>query len=625
MTIRVKIAVLLLIVLLMSFCSVRKTPYMGVRSEPVSDETVLGGNNVPDAGLKAEVRKDWKRAVEIYEETLKNDPEQVDVRIHLAHIYSHLNRLDQVELNLNEAAKLTPENHRIFFELSRTYSLMNRPREGLKAIQAALKLDPDNREYHLARAILANWSGDSHIAARSYLRLAELSPSDPNVPLYLARADAWNGRFDRSVSEYRRYLKNNPDNREVFREYIRVETWRGNYPRALSLLDQYREKFGEKGDFLKIRGDVLARAARPSQGLPVLEQLLSEDSNNYELLYSKAIALHYNRQPREAMKVVTQLTHLRPHSKETDDIRKFVRTPLRSNVQLFGGYYFDSDDLSILTGAFDLNVMATNVTVLTMHGQYDYLKAENDSPFKNVDGSEDARHYRAHFQLKHRFSRLISLDGYLGTAKAEEETTTPVYGFGADLQPSDTFKFRLSSQYGYFIISPRAVSLGIKRAVNAILMEWDTGVRDKIVAYGAYETFSDDNMRWEVIFFPRHATVRAEGLNLDLGFRGWWFGYDLQLGNGYWDPEFFQSYMGAMVGYWKISENDGLSFQAAAGVLKDNTMDKFVFGYSVDLEGIFGIFSDFALKLRASYLHNVRQLSGAFDAWLFTATLIMRL
>lgn len=619
---KIIIAVVALSFFLVS-CVKRRPPYLGVQSAALPVPQVE--KSVPEQGIRAEMKQEWETALDVYRGQLKKEPGRSDLWERIADIQARLKNLEKAAEALQKAAELAPANAAILHKLAQTYSLMNQPLKGLEAMEKAVQLEPENIEYLKARAQLANWSGNSKTAADSYRRLARLLPHDDLIILYLARADAWSGFLDRAVDGYKKYLDKYPKERAVLLEYVKTETWRGNYPRALKMLDQYQQTFGEDADFLKTKADVLSRAARPAKSMSLLESLLENDPSNYEILYSRTIALHYARRPQSALDSLELLKQLRPQSRETEDMWKFIQTPLRSFVQPYAGYYFDSDDLSILSGGLELKLRLSPHTSLKARGGVDYLRAENNSPFRNIDGSEDAWHYFAWIGGSHRFSPAFSLDGYIGTARAEDETTTPIYNIAADVQPGDTFKFRLSREYGYYIISPRAVSLGIKRAVNSVLLDWDLSFRSKLITYGAYETFSDDNRRWEAIFFPRTAVGRTENLNLDLGFRGWWFGFDEQLGNGYWDPEFFQSYMGALVGYWKISENDGLSFQAAAGVLKDNTMDEFVFGYSIDTEGIFGIYKDLMLKLRASYLHNVRQASGAFDAFLFTASLMLRL
>lgn len=511
-----------------------------------------------------------------------------------------------------------------WFKQSQAFAVQHQPQKGLDAIQKALDLDPRNPRYLEARAKLANWSGEYEIAADSYRRLAELEPDNKRITLFLARADSWSGHLDRSVKGYKTYLEQHPQEKEIYLELAKVQTWRGHYPAAVKILDSYQKNFGQDKVYLKSKADILARAGRGEQSLKLLEELLLQDPSNYELSVAQTIAFHYSRQPRPALDNLVKLQQLRPGTKELDDLTAFIETPYRSKIQAYGGYYSDSDDISILTGRLTGQLYLSPSASLYIAGQLDNLKANANGPFSNIDGSEDAEQKAAWIGGTFRLSPAIALDGYIGSAKAEDLSPETVYNISADLNLGDRFNIRLGRRYGYFIISPRAVSLGILRGENTLYWQWDLSLRDSLVVHAAYDTFSDGNKRWEAIFFPRRAATRTENLNLDIGFRGWWFGFDQRLGNGYWDPEFFQSYMGVVLGYWKLGPNSGVSFQAAAGILKDDTMDEFEFGYSIDTETFFGIYKDLLLKLRGSYLHNVRQATGAFDAFLVSATLAVR-
>jgi tetratricopeptide (TPR) repeat protein len=522
------------------------------------------------------------------------------------------------------ATGATAQEAEEWFKQSQTFAVQNKPRQGLDAIQKALEQDPQNPQYLEARAKLANWSGEYAIAADSYRQLAELQPDNKRIPLYLARADSWSGHLDRSVKGYKTYLKQHPKEKAVYLELAKVHTWRGNYPAAMKILDSYKTNFGQDKAYQTSKADILARAGRGEEGLALLEELLMNDPDNYLLNTAKTIALHYSRQPRPALRSLDKLRQMRPGATETEDLTAFIKTPTRSNIQVYGGYYSDSDDISILTGRLMARLYLSPNTALYAAGQLDHLEANANGPFANIDGSGDARHRAAWIGGAFRLSPAIALDGYIGSAKAEDLSPTTVYNITADINLGDTFNLKLGRRYGYFIISPRAVSLGILRGENTLYWRWDFSLRGTIVVHAAYDTFSDDNKRWEAIFFPRFKTSRTQRLNLDVGFRGWWFGFDKQLGNGYWAPDFFQSYMGALLGYWKLGPNSGVSFQAAAGILKDDTMDQFEFGYSIDTETFFGIYKDLLLKIRGSYLHNVRQPTGAFDAFLVSATLAIR-
>jgi len=608
--------------LIFNSCVRHHSPYLGI--QPNGTRVPGEIKEIPEDALRAEMAKDWTRAISIYKEKLAGEPNRSDLWVRVAQNEARLNHLDHAVLSLKKAAELAPREATIYFELSRAYAMSDNPKQGLEAIEKAVKLEPENKTYLEARAKLANWVGKPKTAGDSYRRLAKLSGDNPENELLLAQADTWSGYLDKAAKTYKGYIKKNPQRKDAILEYVQVETWRGNFKHALALLKLYFERFGEDLEYRKAHADVLARSGLTKKAIIELDKLLLENPGNYELQFSRAIALHYGKKIHQAQQVLDALNMLRPDSRETLEINRFINMPLRSFARFYGGYYWDSDNISILSGQFDASLALSKVTRLNAAGGVDYLRAQR-TPFRNIDGSEDALHTFARLGGQHRFSPTVALEGYMGSAKVEDLDAVFVYDLTLDLRPNDHLTLHINRDHGYFIISPRTVSLGVERTRNRFVLNWRPDLANTLALQGSYETFSDENKRWEVIFFPRTLTVRSEGLNLDLGFRGWWFGYDYDPGNGYWAPDFFQSYMGAALGYWKISENDGLSFQAAAGWLKDNTMDHFEFGYSFDLEAVFGIYKNMMLKLRGSYLHNLRQGTGAFDAYLFSLSLTMRL
>lgn len=190
---------------------------------------------------------------------------------------------------------------------------------------------------------------------------------------------------------------------------------------------------------------------------------------------------------------------------------------------------------------------------------------------------------------------------------------------------SDSFYFTMGRDLGYFLISPRAVSLGIRVTANQLNFHWEPGLRPVIPLHLQYETLSDGNSRWEVRLAPRYVYKRTSRLNLDLGVSARIFGYRYApAANGYWSPQLFQSYMGIVYGYWKLGVNSGIDFRGEAGMLKSDDMDRFRFGWSVDVQGVFGIYRDILLKLRGTYLHNSFRENRIFTAYLFSISLEMR-
>ena len=76
--------------------------------------------------------------------------------------------------------------------------------------------------------------------------------------------------------------------------------------------------------------------------------------------------------------------------------------------------------------------------------------------------------------------------------------------------------------------------------------------------------------------------------------------------------------------YWKISDDDGVSVAFDLGVVKDEEMDDFRFGWGMSAEAVFGLYRDVTLKVGGSIFNNQRTEGGAFNAYAGHAALTCR-
>jgi hypothetical protein len=211
----------------------------------------------------------------------------------------------------------------------------------------------------------------------------------------------------------------------------------------------------------------------------------------------------------------------------------------------------------------------------------------------------------------------------LGVARAERADVL-TYRLSSSLSPADEFNITLTHAYGYYVISPKAVSLGIRQRYSGIEASWSPDFVHTVDAVLSYTAFSDDNSRWEAILGPRRAVLRSGKLNADLGVLSLWEGFEKRVNNGYYDPELYQLYALRGFAYWKMSDDDGVSATALIGLQKDDTMDSFRSAMSLDLEGTFGLYRDWMLKVRAGATNNLRQATGAFRAVIGSISLTRR-
>lgn len=581
--------------------------------EPLSEE----------AGRKAEVEGRWEDAINIYKSVLTKEPERSDLWARLGELQGYMGNYSASAEAFQNAVQLSPNNPQLHFRLTQAHSILKDPKSAFSEIERAVELDPNNIEYLKSRAQIANWVEKPEIAIDSYRRILALSPDDETL-LNLARAEAWIGELDESVKNYKKYYMKHPEDKDALLGYVQTEGWRGNFPSGLSLLEKYRRDFGETTDYMKVKARILASAERPTAAMRLILPLLEKSPDDYEVIFSQAVALHYANRPREALNRVKILEKLRPLSHETDNIRRFVTTPIHSNVELGFNFYIDSDHLNIYTSELKGIYFLVPETYLEAGVMNDFLTAEKGSGLEQLNGDEEALHTRGWMGIGHRFSPKVAMTAQLGAASAEGKVRVPTYNLSVDLQLSDELKVKLEKDYGYYVVSPRTVSIGIRRDANRLQVTWRPDLNYTIDTSFSYDTFSDDNSLWEILLGPRRAVLRSGKLNLDIGLSAWWFGFDEDFHNGYYAPELYQRYMVSGFSYWKINDNNGVSFIVSLGVQKDNAMDHFRFGADASFEGTFGIYRDWMFKIKGAATNNMRQATGAFRALTIGAALTRR-
>lgn len=579
------------------------------------------------AGMEAEGRQSWSEALQIYRRSLAGDPGQTPLWIRVANIEARLKNTRKVVDALIRAARLNPRNTEILAELSRAHAMNNQPREALFAMERALKEEPENVDFLKARAQLANWRGKPKIAADSYYRLIKLMPKEDKWVLGLAIAHTWDGKLDLASRLYRKYFSKAPKAEDLpaMVHYIKVQTWRGDYASAMKLVEKYLKYGGNKEVYKRRRADILCRGGRPRAGLKQLKALLMKKPGDYELQTARTIALHYDNQPVEAFKSMENLEKLRPQSLENKELRRFISTPFRHKLPASSQYYSDSIGIDIFSNNIGGEVRVhPNVLIKGGYG-HNYLEAPLESAFNNIDGTKDATHTRQWAGAAVQLGSSLKIDGYAGSEKAEDLPDALTYSITTSVKLSDQFNISFNRNIQYFLISPRAASLGIRMTTNQVDLQWEPGLRSVLAMNLRYDTLSDGNSRWSTRFAPRFLYRRSARFNLDLGAGVWLFGYKRpHVSNGYWAPKFYQSYMAIANGYIKFGENSGMDFRGEAGVLKADTMDRFMFGWTIDAQGVFGIYGDLMFKLRATYLRNSFRVGQVFTAYLFSASLEMR-
>ena len=155
-------------------------------------------------------------------------------------------------------------------------------------------------------------------------------------------------------------------------------------------------------------------------------------------------------------------------------------------------------------------------------------------------------------------------------------------------------------------------------------MNWEPDLLYTVAGMAGYSDYTDDNDSWEAMIAPRRSILRREKINLDIGVRGLWFGFDENLDHGYYDPTLYESYMVTSFWYWKISDDDGVSLTIDLGAIKDDDMSSYEFGWGSSIEATFGLYRDVMLVIGGSAFNSNRQEGGIFEAYMGHIILTIR-
>ncbi len=578
---------------------------------------------LPEAGLRAEGQGQWAAAVDIYQQALQANPTRVDLWERLSDIYAtRLKAPGRAAEALQEALKHAPQDARLYAKLSQAHAMAGNGPAALAAIDRALVLDPANLAYLRARAEIAAWTGDAAIARDSHERILVLAPGDAAAGLGLARAAYRSGQLDKARAAYRAYLSTHPEDAAAWLESAKLESELGDHAEAMELLDPYRTRFGEDIAWRKQRSRALALAARPTPALALVAELEPGQAEDEDLVYTRTVALHHARRAREALASLADVVRLRPGAKDTMDIERFIRTPLRSSATVGLAYHTDSDGVAVRRAGVEGQYGIDVETRLFGGADRQRISAPAGSGFEKPDGGTVLDYDRAWLGIRHRVSPTWAFDAQAGGGRATAGHV--LYELGVDFQPGDAFAARLWRRQDLYAVSPRAAALGIEQRANVADVSWAPDLRWVIAGRIGHATYSDDNARWEASLAPRRAILRSQYVNLDLGVSARWFGFERDPGHGYYAPSRYERYALTAFTYWKISDDDGLSIVLSHGPYKDSTFPGFRSGSDAHVEGFFGIYRDWYLNVKAGYSNYAGSATGAYRSRGFALNLTRR-
>lgn len=579
--------------------------------------------DIPDAGIAAEMRQDWAEATSIYRDVLEQRPGDAVLWQRLAQVQAAAGDTAGAAESYGQAARLTGNDASLHFEHSRALGMAGDLEGALAANGRALDLDPDNVDYLLARSQLASWLGDSQTSNASLQRALAAAPERTEVLADVARTKAWTGQLDDAILLMNTYLESHPADRAAGLDLVRFHSWTGDYARTIEELDAFEARVGADDESRAVRAYVLAWAGRRHESLALNTPLLDAKPDDYLLNYAQAIALRQGQIPGRARAYVERVKQIQPDSKETRDLVRSTRVVLASKVIGWFDFFEDSDDIRTLNYGVDGRwVRSDQLTLLAGIGER-RVRAPIAGPFAPDSGGNNVHDRRLTVGARYAIDDDYAVTARVGVSDLDTQDSKAIYALELDALASDTFSFLVGLERDRVTASPRSLDRDITRTGAYTRVKIRPDLRNTIDIGGAFNDQSDDNEGVHINGVWRRAMIRTPDLQLDAGLSGEWIHFERDNDNGYYSPDNYRR-IGALVGaYVPLTSESGLSVQLGLGVQRDETFDDWERASDVSVEYTKGIFSDWQLKVRAGYVERV-QNTGAFEGAAFGVTLERR-
>lgn len=554
---------------------------------------------------EAEANRYWSAAEKFYRQMLQRNPARADLWDRLGDIIAAQGRpLDAADA-FGRAANLEQNNLRLQTKAANANSAVSRPEQAIKFLTRAVALDPSNADNWFSKSANESWLG-RYAEAESSLKsaLAAGLPRNAENLTRLATLQQWQNKTEESNLNLERVYAMDPEEPLAILGMARLSGWQGNYHKALKLLEKYKANGGDALTYAQEKSILLAWADKPEASLAISDAALQEHPNDKNLGIGQVIAFSRLGEHDTAFDILEGLeANAQPGDLELAEIRRRITTPVRSNLSVGIGFSTDRDNIDIVGGEVEYSHAVNRNTFVRFGMEGARAKADKFSGLDRIDNDQ--------FILKTGFWGEVDTKlakNFWGAAKIGASFTnfgSPNRsivrgGVNFTARASDDLWVKFGYERDHFLVSPRALSLGIIRNEEFIDFVWAPGTQYYInLRLSAFQN-SDTNREKRADLTIIRALSRRANLKVDIGFNGVWYGYKFDLANGYYDPSFYQRYLFPLYFTIKISDDDNMVFTFAPGMQRDETFSNFNFAGVATLETTHGLFMDWLFKTKWS-------------------------
>lgn len=524
--------------------------------------TPIMAQSLRDSADKAWNSGSSEDALRLYSRIVVTDPGDATALHRMALIYAWSERYGESLALFDRILRISAEDADVRLDRARVLAWTGQTAAAVRAIDSLIAKNPKHFDAIQLRAQFLSWEGNYDEALRSFDRLLEITPDNRSTRIGRARVLQWAERFNAAIAVYDSLLRADPNDREAFLGMGNVLAIMGKNDSAEVIFQKLL--IANPRDVEALRGSARSAAWRGS--LRKAELLLTEAElvapRDVALLTAHAQTLRWQGRDAAAKHLLIQARTIAPINTDVRDEIRWADLALAPHANGNSTYESDSDGNRITSTASSFSFRTTDRFEIRGEGYNRQARSANA-------GKKTANSYGGMIggwvQIEPGWGAALSA----GRSKSLVPSAKPFTLVRAAIETPGWFTLGAAATYSRSALDETIILAERQVYTDNYAIDAHSLLNGSRLFAGAgisrfkSRVSNSANRRWNV----SAALTKPITRTLRIGTRARAFGFEKDLNDGYFDPDFY-GLAEITTEFTRQSNHWSLSLDGAPGVQK---------------------------------------------------------
>jgi tetratricopeptide (TPR) repeat protein len=487
-------------------------------------------------------RGDVEVAERLYERRVAADSSDQRALHRLALLWAWNERYAESVVLFDRLLTIAPENAEAEVDRARVIAWRGDLRQAIADLDGLLVRRPTYVPALQARAQFASWAGELDTAINTYDQLVEITPEDRSVRYARARTLGWAARFDDAIAEYDSLLRTDPYDREARFGLARILSWSNVLDSATALYRVMVQTDSADLDAWRGLAQTLTWSGSLLAGERAWRRTLKLAPEDVPALVGLAQTLRWQGRDAAALEILQRAERIDPTYRDLRTQLQWARAATAPRVGSSFVYESDSDGNRIGTLAARAAFRPVPRVEVRVEGYTRDLDQVGDTPLERTTRGGSVEFWT---QFEPGWSVAVGA----GVSDADTDGAESVARFTASV--STPGRYRAGGTVRYTRSALDVTALLAERGVDygevSLALRGEPAAGWSVTGGISRATFDGTESNRRVAGSVGASRRVARAWTFGMSWRG--FGYEKNLSDGYFDPEFYS--LTEMTGRWQ--------------------------------------------------------------------------